>query len=211
MEIIIAAARASMSMSGVRGLEGLNLTVGPMFSGKSSACLATYRRLLCWHKFDTIIVVKSSKDTRWGGEGIITHNVDQIECMRTERVSDILSHVRYGQSKFILIDEAQMFYDLEVGVKKMLRDNKCVFVYALDGDRNQTPFSAVCNLLPMATTVEKLLSVCSDCGANDAAFTVSNRGDLGEVQLVLGGEETYRAVCCQCLTRLRQKHPLSAS
>ena len=100
----------------------------------------------------------------------------------------------------VLIDEGQFFGDLVEGVKLILKKQKNVYVYALDGDRFQKPFINVCSLLPLAVDVTKITALCTRCGV-DAPFTITDDNMIGDEQLVPGGSETYSAVCQTCLNR----------
>jgi len=129
-----------------------------------------------------------------------THDGAAIDCVRLHNLCDIVANPRFAHAKVVLIDEGQFFGDLVEGVKLILKKQKNVYVYALDGDRFQKPFINVCSLLPLAVDVTKITALCTRCGA-DAPFTITDDNMIGDEQLVPGGSETYSAVCQTCLNR----------
>lgn len=188
-----------------RGPRGavLEMVVGPMFSGKSSECMRQYRRQTAatMGRPNNVLVVKSALDTR-DVDGVRTHDAQFLCCHRLESLMDIRDLKSFANAAVVLIDEAQFFKDIVEGVRFILSKGISVYVYGLDGDRDQKPFGSICDLLPLAVRVTKLTAICNFCG-DDAPFTVSDKDDLGGDQTVPGGSETYSAVCQACLNGLR--------
>lgn len=79
---------------------------------------------------------------------------------------------------------------------------KKVIVAALDGTFQRLPFGKILNLVPLAESVTKLQAVCMVCQA-DAAFS-RRIGKETEVELI-GGAESYEAVCRSCYFNVNDK------
>ena len=183
-----------------RGVASLELVVGPMTSGKTTELQRQYRRQSSLPT-SKVLVIKPEADTR-DPHSVRTHDGRSIPCVRLKNLCDIISYCQadFLDASVVLIDEAQFFSDVVEGCKLILRYNKPLFVYALDGDRFQRPFGNICNLLPLCKTVKKLLAVCR-CG-RDAPFTMSIDNMIGDEQLVPGGCEIYSPICESCLNSI---------
>eukprot|EP00817_Percolomonadidae_sp_ATCC50343_P006108 CAMPEP_0117431704 /NCGR_PEP_ID=MMETSP0758-20121206/11244_1 /TAXON_ID=63605 /ORGANISM="Percolomonas cosmopolitus, Strain AE-1 (ATCC 50343)" /LENGTH=169 /DNA_ID=CAMNT_0005220991 /DNA_START=154 /DNA_END=659 /DNA_ORIENTATION=- len=93
------------------------------------------------------------------------------------------------------IDEGQFFPDIKEFAEYAANKNKVVIVAALDGTFERKTFGDVCELIPKAEKVTKLLAVCAQCQA-DAAF--SKRLTQETSTVCVGGAEKYIAVCREC-------------
>jgi thymidine kinase len=194
-----------MAYTGARRIPELHVIIGPMFSGKSTSCVGQLKRQTAVGDTSQVMVVKSTKDTR-DPEGVRTHDSICVECHRLEELMSIQHLPGFVEAKVILIDESQFFDDLVEGVRFMLDLNKSIYVYGLDGDRHQQPFGKICELIPLADSVEKKLAICNFCG-KDAPFTISDKDDLPAQydQCIPGGVEMYSAVCRTCLKQHKCK------
>ena len=166
---------------------------GPMFSGKTSELMRRIRRHRLAQKH--CLVINFSKDNRYSSEMRITsHDKISIPALKVSRLSEI-PESELQDKQVIGIDEGQFFEDLIEKSEQWANEGKIVIVAALDCTFQMKPFKKVTDLLAISETVDKLTSVCLDCG-NDAAFTKRTSSE-DSVELI-GGIEIYKPVCRSC-------------
>lgn len=172
----------------------LELIIGPMFSGKSSALISAIRK----YEFLGVpsVAYKPTIDTRKGDDDFIyTHNGNKIEARRVvELVSQIDTQV-FLHAKVILIEEGQFFPDLYQFVLLAVETHKKIVIVAgLDGDRFRKPFGQILDLIPIADSVTKLKSLCKECGDGTAApFSYGQSTETSTV--LVGASEIYMPLC----------------
>ncbi|XP_042037873.1 thymidine kinase a-like [Salvia splendens] len=172
----------------------VHVIVGPMFAGKSTALL---RRITAESDSGrTVAMIKSSKDTRYAVDAVVTHDGTKFPCWP---LPDLLSFkLKIGANAYqkvdvIGIDEAQFFGDLyEFCCAAADLDGKTVVVAGLDGDYLRRSFGSVLDIIPLADTVTKLTARCELCGKR-AFFTLRKTGDQ-QTELI-GGADVYMPVC----------------
>ena len=159
----------------------LHLTLGCMFSGKTTALIrdATNHPGL-------VIDYDISSTTHY----LASHANETIECITTKLLMD----VNTDNVNYIYINEAQFFPDLVEFVNELIRLHKHVYVYGLDGDFRQQRFGSILDLIPISDTYTKLYAQCTLCGEN-ASF--SKR--LTENDEQFGPHDSYIPVCRNCL------------
>jgi thymidine kinase len=156
----------------------LHLTLGCMYSGKTSALIRDASQGGLIIDYDT------------GGEAGVLYNHDNVK-IRCETMKTLASVKTSSTS--IFINEAQFFDGLVEFVKEMLKQGKHIHVYGLDGDFRQQKFGSILDLIPMADTYTKLYAICK-CGDN-ASF--SKRLSSSTTQY--GPDDRYIPVCRACL------------
>ncbi|KAL1567619.1 thymidine kinase [Salvia divinorum] len=172
----------------------VHVIVGPMFAGKSTALL---RRITAESDSGrTVAMIKSSKDTRYAVDAVVTHDGTKFPCWP---LPDLLSFKlkigakAYQKVDVIGIDEAQFFGDLyDFCCEAADLDGKTVVVAGLDGDYLRRSFGSVLDIIPLADTVTKLTARCELCGKR-AFFTLRKTGEL-QTELI-GGADVYMPVC----------------
>lgn len=186
-------------MTEVKG--GIHVRVGPMFAGKSTYLLQQYRKYS--RKYPTMII-KYKKDTRYSEAGIATH--DQVIHFENVIISD--KHIWNIKDKtlpfrVICIEEGQFYVGLVSFCEMLANQGKRVIIVGLDGDYKRSNFGEIHQLLPISESFKKIHAVCAILGCdNAAAFTAMLHGNsIGENNELIGGSETYQAVC-------RFHHPL---
>lgn len=183
-----------------RNIMSLELLIGPMFAGKSSAILSIVRRheALGW----SVFVITNAMDTRYSSEPmVVNHDRQMIPAVATSTLMPLLEHSDYKDSKLVIIEEAQFFSDLVPFVKRVVdTDKKNCVVVGLDGDAERRPFGKVLDLIPLCDRVSKLTSMCKMCKDGTAAiFTFAAAAD-SEASAAsgvpcVGGEERYVPLC----------------
>lgn len=150
----------------------LELILGPMFSGKTTA-------LLTRRKGKTLII-NHSFDTR--GDGVKTHDGVEEAAMKCSVLPEVSGY------DTVLIDEAQFFDSLE-DVESLA---PTVVVAGLSGDYLRKPFGKILDLIPKSDKVTFLTAVC-DCG-EPAPFTKRISGE----DCLVSVESEYKSKCGIC-------------
>ena len=179
----------------------LDITIGCMFSGKTSKLIANYNKLKILNK---VIAVNHSFDTRYNElsdfSKMVCHDKNEITCIMFHDIHDAWFNKQskfyniLHENEYILINEAQFFDKLKEVVIDMLNENERVYLYGLDGDFKQQKFGEILDLIPYCDTIEKLTAKCVKCG-NSAIF--SQRISSEDSQ-VLVGSNVYIPVCRKC-------------
>ncbi|KAK3032000.1 hypothetical protein RJ639_036205 [Escallonia herrerae] len=174
----------------------IHVIVGPMFAGKTTALL---RRIKSeGNSGRNVAIIKSSKDTRYASDSVVTHDGTKFPCWA---LPDLLSlKHRFGADAYdkldvIGIDESQFFTDLyEFCCNAADHDGKTVIVAGLDGDYSRRSFGSVLEIIPLADTITKLTARCELCGKR--AFFTLRKTDEKQTELI-GGADVYMPVCRQ--------------
>ena len=151
----------------------LELLIGPMFAGKSSAIQSIVRRheSMGWPVF----VVTNSMDTRYSDTpAVVNHDRIAIPATAVKELVPLISdNAEYAHSRLVVVEEAQFFPDLLEFVRHAVdTDKKHCVVVGLDGDAERRPFGKVLDLVPHCDRVTKLTAMCKRCGdGTPALFT----------------------------------------
>lgn len=181
--------------------ERLELIFGNMKSGKSTELT---RRIKIKSLYRRVLLVNSSKDTRYGPEGVITHDLIVTEAVRVNNLWELLNLPEYKRAHFVGIDEGNLFPEIFDFVVEALKNTKKSFIACgLDGDKNKEFFGNLHLLIPHADTKTFLTSICRRCGdGTKAPFTIDLVKFEGQVKV--GGSETYESVCRKHYDLIRQ-------
>jgi len=168
----------------------IEVITGPMFSGKTDELIKRVR-MLSFAKIKAL-VFKPIKDTRWSTKEAISRSGAKIDVIPIKKSSEILEHWK-PEYKVVAIDEAQFFDEglIEV-ITKLASSRVRVIISTLDQDSSMRPFGISPQLLSVAERVNKLTSICTECGA--AASTTARIVDLSDTMLI-GDSETYEPRC----------------
>lgn len=161
----------------------LSLTMGCMFSGKTSALIR--RKMEGVH---LILDYDTTNATQPYPSQLSSHDDISISCYKTKNLT-----IDISVADIISINEAQFFPDLIPFIKSALKQNKQIYVYGLDGDYKQEPFGQMLELIPIADEYVKLYAICK-CG-DKAAF--SKR--LTATTEQYAPHDEYQACCRTCL------------
>jgi thymidine kinase len=178
----------------------LELVVGPMFAGKSSALLTIVRRhrALGW----SVFVITHAMDTRYSTEPhIVNHDRECIPATATDKLTPLLETSAYQEARLVVVEEAQFFPDLVAFILQAVdRDGKHAVVVGLDGDAERRPFGQVLDLVPYADRFTKLTAFCHLCAdGTPAIFTHAHREDAAvstaEGKPCVGAADKYTPMC----------------
>jgi thymidine kinase len=172
----------------------VEVILGPMFAGKSSAILRMVNRYKClgW----PICIISHSADNRYSNEDfLMNHDSIGVPCVKLNELMHIIAKHEFIDAKLVIIDEAQFFPDLKQFVTHCADVcNKDVLVVGLDGDADRKPFGQILECIPLADTVHKLKAFCKRCGdGTEAIFSYCSQKKTEQV--CVGGAEMYMPLC----------------
>jgi len=173
----------------------LDLYLGPMFAGKSSAIIGILRR-------NKVIGLKTlcithTIDKRFSAEAqIVSHNKDSAPALALNSLDGLGCHPAVKEADCIIIEEAQFFQDLKKFVVPLVDTlKKNVICVGLNGDSDRQPFGELLDLVPYCDSVQKFGALCTRCAdGTNAIFTFRLPGGSTE-QVNVGGEEQYESLC----------------
>ncbi|KAI9109068.1 hypothetical protein K1719_020023 [Acacia pycnantha] len=182
------------SQSAPRATGEVHVIVGPMFAGKTTSLLRRVKSEA--ENGRNVAMIKSSKDTRYAIDSVVSHDGIKFPCWALPDLSSF--RAKYGEDSYekldvIGIDEAQFFDDLyDFCCKAADNDGKIVIVAGLDGDYLRRNFGSVLHIIPLADTVTKLTARCDLCGKR--AFFTWRKTQETQTELI-GGADVYMPVC----------------
>ncbi|GMI70925.1 thymidine kinase 1a [Hibiscus trionum] len=184
----------SKDLSGSSG--EIHVFIGPMFAGKTTSLLRRIKSES--NNGRNVAMIKSSKDTRYAINSVVTHDGVKFPCWALPDLTSFRQKIgedAYQKLDVIGIDEAQFFEDLyDFCCKAADVDGKTVILAGLDGDYLRKRFGSVLDIIPLADTVTKLTARCEMCGKK-AFFTFRKTAAI-ETE-VIGGADVYMPLCRQ--------------
>ena len=172
----------------------LELILGPMFAGKSSAIMAIVKRYQAIRY--PILVIKSAIDNRYSGQGeIVNHDLQRLDATVVKTLLPQTETDDYKRAKVIVIEEAQFFEDLYPFVLLAVETHgKHLIVVGLDGDSERKPFGQILNLIPLADKIQKITSYCKFCSDGTPALFSYCPGTKA-TQVQVGAIDKYVPLC----------------
>ena len=184
----------------------LEIILGPMWSGKTSALLKIYRQYsFCKSK---ICVINYEADTRYSRTMLSTHDKEMIPCILGVSMEEIMKNHKdeIETSNVILINEGQFFSDIVPFTIKMVEEErKKVYICGLDGDFKRDKIGNLLDLIPMCDKMTKLHALCSMC--KDGTLAPFTFRSTCETEQVLIGNDIYVPLCRSCFN-LQTKHKM---
>lgn len=181
----------------------LELIIGPMFAGKSSALQSIVRRNKAIGL--EVLVLKHAIDTRYltmtENKEVISHDKQVCPALACSKLMTMLSLDVCKKAQLIIVEEGQFFEDLvEFALTIVEKEGKDLVVVGLDGDAHRKPFGKILDLIPLADTVQRLYALCKYCGdGTPARFTCPVSAASSEAtaggQPNVGGEDSYVPLC----------------
>ena len=186
----------------------IELNIGPMFAGKSSALLTLVRRLnvLDINKVKPLII-NHSIDIRYGENVISSHDKVTVPCISIPQMKYIMDNninekiPSIKDITDIIIDEAQFFDDLfEFITNKDIFQNKInIYLFGLNGTSERKPFENISNILGLVTKINYLTAYCSFCcDGTEANFSLRTSNEKDKIVV---GSDNYKAVCENCFIK----------
>lgn len=183
---------------------------GPMGSSKTLRLLSTAYDFE--EKGIQIMVLKPSLDTR-DGKGIIRSRAGLSRpCLTIDNDVDLYKAIKsysnalaaqFESLRWVIIDECQFLTEEQVDQLSDVVDflDINVMCYGLRTDFKSRLFPASKRLFELADDIEEVKSTC-ECGKNKTSINArfDKNGDIivdGD-QIMVGGDESYRAICRKC-------------
>ncbi len=184
---------------------------GAMGSSKTAQALITKYN---YEENDlSVWLLKPSADTR-DGETILRSRIGleaEVEIIPPETdVLQLFRDTRLGKCDVIIVDECQFLTQQQIDQLRAIVDehNIPVMCFGLRTDFQTKLFPGSLRLMEVADTIQEIKTIC-DCGAK---ATVNARIDsTGHIvtqgaQVVLGGNDSYIAMCHKCYVRGIRDH-----
>jgi thymidine kinase len=190
----------------------------------SMASSKTLRLLSTAYNFEEkgvqIMVLKPSLDTRDGDNIIRSRAGLERKCVMVDKGIDLYNAVKtysnilstqFEQLKWVIIDECQFLTEKQVDELSDVVDNLGINVmcYGLRTDFRSKLFQGSKRLFEIADTIEEIKSTC-ECGNRKTSIN-ARFDENGEIitdgnQVMIGGDETYTALCRKCWKdKIKQK------
>jgi thymidine kinase len=181
----------------------LELIIGPMFAGKSSALQSIVRRNKAIGV--DVLVLKHTIDRRYlsmsENREVISHDKQTCPALECARLLDTITLEEFGKAQLIIVEEGQFFEDLvEFALTVVEKLGKDLVVVGLDGDAHRKPFGKILDLIPLADSVQRLYALCRYCvNGTPARFTcpvtVDSAAATLDGQPNVGGADAYQPLC----------------
>lgn len=172
----------------------LELTLGPMFSGKTTHLIQIYNK----HKFigTNVCVINYFADTRYGPDAVVSsHDLAKIPCVMSNTLDE--SRDKWMPAQVVIINEGQFFPDLfETVIEMVDLLGKEVYVCGLDADFKRQPFGDILRLIPYCDRVQKLNALCAYC--KDGTNAIHSHRIVSCDDQVLIGSDVYVPLCRTC-------------
>lgn len=181
------------NLNGERRRRGrIEVICGSMFSGKTEELIRRMKR--AEFAKQRVEIFKSSIDTRYSEENVVSHDQNTIRSTPIDSSGNIL--LLASDIDVVGIDEAQFLDDGLMDVCNQLANNGVrVIVAGLDMDYKGVPFGPIPALCAVADEVTKVHAICVKCGA--LAY-VSHRLIADDHRVMLGEQQEYEPLCREC-------------
>ena len=157
-------------------------------------------------------LIKPSADTRDGAQVLRSRIGLEAEVEVIAPEVDIYARFLGGKARrsdVIIVDECQFMTEKQIDQLRAIVDdhNIPVMCFGLRTDFQTHLFSGSRRLMEVADTIQEIKTIC-DCGAK---ATVNARVNDGYIvtegaQVVLGGNDSYIAMCHKCYVRGIREH-----
>ena len=185
---------------------------GAMGSSKTAQALITKYN---YEENDlNVWLIKPSADTRDGAEvlrsriglealcDVITPDVD---------VCQLFADTKAGHCNVVIVDECQFMTSIQIEqLRAIVNDfNVPVLCFGLRTDFQTHLFPGSMRLMELADCIEEIKTMC-DCGAKATVNARINNGYIVTegAQVVLGGNDSYIAMCHKCYVRGIREHKI---
>ena len=191
-------------------MDKLYFKYGAMGSSKTAQALITKYN---YEENDLKVwLIKPSADTRDGAQILRSRIGLEAEVEVIPPEADIYARFLGGKARrsdVIIVDECQFMTEKQIDQLRAIVDdhNIPVMCFGLRTDFQTHLFSGSRRLMEIADTIQEIKTIC-DCGAK---ATVNARVNDGYIvtegaQVVLGGNDSYIAMCHKCYIRGIREH-----
>lgn len=189
----------------------IHMYIGPMYAGKTTRLIEMYNKQKSLNKIvidynidEGTVPCNITNSHMVSHDNVMLHNVYKTKYLFSLKNKDNYSMfsedvVEYYFEMFqnanhIYINECQFFGDLKQFCLQMVSYGKTVYLYGLDSDFKQEKFGEVFDLIPFASTLEKIHGKCQHC---ENESIISHRISTDENQY-LPDENAYIPLCLSC-------------
>lgn len=187
------------------------------FKYGAMGCSKSAQALMCKFNYEqkgfNVLLLKPSIDTRdySNGKAVVKSRIGiQSECEVLGKEDSLLSlYKKMSENKkfdVVIIDEAQFCTESQINDCKEISVDIPVICYGLKTNFKSYLFEGSKRLIEIADSITEIKSLCS-CGANATVNARMINGELvteGE-EIVIGGDETYVAMCYTCWRKLQKE------
>ena len=162
----------------------LDITLGPMFSGKTEELIRRVRRAKIANQ--KVKIFKPIIDSR-SKNYIESHDENKLKSIEVKSSSDILNYLK--NCDVVAIDEAQFFDSEIINVCNSIANKGIrVIVAGLDMDYLGNPFGPMPNLMAISEYVTKVHAVCKKSGnVANYSYRKNKKKDI----VVIGEKDKY--------------------
>ena len=187
----------------------LDITFGPMFSGKTTNLLEKINNYLTFKNIKknhtSVLIINSILDTRRCSDfNLSTHmsslkrniSASNVRSLKTKNLCDI-DREFVKLFDYIAIDECQFFDDLEPFVKFWLKADKYIHCVGLIADSEKNTFGHLHKIFALADQIEQLKAYCVHCNSftKNAVFTKWCNSKNKSSPVEIGDSDSYMPVC----------------
>ena len=191
------------------------------FKYGAMGCSKSAQALMCKFNYEQkgfkVLLIKPSIDTRDYNENnrpVVKSRIGiQSECEvigKEESLLELYKNLSMNQKyDVVIIDEAQFCSESQINDCKEISEMIPVICYGLKTNFRSYLFEGSKRLIEIADSISEIKSLCS-CGAN---ATINARLINGEIvtegeEVVIGGDETYVAMCYSCWRKFQKEKEL---
>ena len=183
---------------------------GAMGSSKTAQALITKYN---YEENDlSVWLIKPSADTRDGQQILRSRIGLEAKCQVIPPEADVYQLFREdqaGKCHVIIVDECQFLTVAQIDQLRAIVDdyNVPVLCFGLRTDFQTKLFPGSLRLMEIADTIQEIKTIC-DCGAKATVNARINHGNIVTegAQVVLGGNDSYIAMCHRCYVRGIREH-----
>jgi len=179
------------------------MITGPMMASKTTTLFLYIQKAI--HRRQRVAIFKPDIDGRYDVDSIATHDGLKMSALKIKTGSDILEFILENEEKYdvIAVDEAFMIPKIAQTLKFLYMHGHTIIVSSLNLSAQCKVFKEIEYMLPWATKVEKLRSVCCVCG-EDADFTYKKVGSFND-EIEIGGADIYEPRCFKCHPMINER------
>ena len=156
-------------------------------------------------------LIKPSADTR-DGQQILRSRIGleaEVEVIPPSMdVWERFRDTRLGRCDVIIVDECQFLTEQQIDqLRAIVNENNIpVMCFGLRTDFQTRLFPGSRRLMEIADTIQEIKTIC-DCGAKATVNArIDSQGQTRDLVLVLGGNDSYIAMCHKCYIRGIREH-----
>ncbi|MEK7092401.1 MAG: thymidine kinase [Patescibacteria group bacterium] len=177
----------------------IHVTVGPMFSGKSSWLIQEMEDL----RKNNVphLAIRFGNDNRYSTDSIASHDGTTFLAHSAKTIADIEKLLKkFPDAMALGIDEIN-FFPTELGIllKKLKEKGTQIYVAGLDTDFLAIPWESVTQILKHADIINRLTAICSTCKKKIATRTQrlinGKPASRNSPRILIGASESYTARC----------------